>query len=108
MELGETSLETLRREMKEELNITPADPQLIGAYTGEDTHHTYPNQDEVYLIIAIYLVTKYEGEPKADLEEVAEFKWFSLDELPTKSEFHLPDWQGLVDTVAYIRQHLLV
>lgn len=107
MEFGETSQETLCREMKEELGIMPLDPQLVGAYAGEEAHHVYPNQDEVYLVIAIYLITKYEGEPKADLDEVAKLKWFSIDELPTRSEFHLPDWQALLDTVEYVRRHLL-
>ena len=49
MELGETYLETLRREIKEELNIEPINPELMGIFSGEKMYHKYEkSQDEVY------------------------------------------------------------
>lgn len=108
MEFGETPLQTLTREVREELgvDIASTNPQLINVYAGEEGHGFYPNQDEVYVVASVYLVTDYDGELNPDPEEVTELKWFSLDDLPPHSEINQPDLQPLLDTVAYIRQHL--
>jgi len=82
LELGETFIEALEREVKEELNVKPINPELVNVYSGEDIHYIYPNNDEVYCISAIYIVREYEGELKPDNDEVAELKWFDIDKMP--------------------------
>lgn len=82
MELGETYLQTLERELKEEINIKPIEPKLMGIYSGEKTYHEYPNGDKVYIVWVLFLVEKYEGILKEDQDEVLELKWFDLDQLP--------------------------
>lgn len=82
LELGETFLEALERELKEELNIMPINPEIVNIYSGNDLHFIYPNNDEVYCISIIYLVKEYEGELKPDYDEVSEIRWFDLDKLP--------------------------
>ncbi len=82
MELGETYLQTLERELKEEINIKPTNPKLMGIYSGEKTYHEYPNGDKVYVVWILFLVEKYEGTLKEDQDEVLELKWFDLENLP--------------------------
>ena len=82
MNLGETSLETLNRELKEELNIIPLNPELINVYSGEDLHVFYPNNDEVYSVVTLYLVEEFEGSLKPFEKEVEEVEWFEFDNLP--------------------------
>lgn len=82
MELGETYLQTLERELKEEINIKPINPQLLGIYSGEKTYHEYPNKDKAYVVLTLFFVEKYEGTLKEDNDEVLELRWFDLDELP--------------------------
>ena len=82
LELGETCLEALNRELKEELNIVPVNPKLFDVYSGEDLHVFYRNKDEVYSVVTLYIVKEYKGELKADNDEVIEIKWFEFDKLP--------------------------
>lgn len=89
LELGESFVDALERELKEELNIKPINPELVNVYSGKDLYFIYPNNDEVFLITAIYIVREYEGELKTDNDEVSEVKWFDIDKLP--DNIHDPD-----------------
>lgn len=80
IEPNETILETLDREMKEELNIKPINPELMGIYSG---YNKYPNEDEVYLFRTCFICTEYEGEISFNDKEVLEVRWFDVDNLPT-------------------------
>ena len=82
MELGETFIDTLNRELKEEINIIPINPKLVNIYSGEELHVFYPNNDEVYSVVALYLVTEFNGTLKPNNEEVDELKWFDIHMLP--------------------------
>ena len=44
LEPGETFLEALERELKEELNIKPINPEIVNIYSGKDLHIVYPNK----------------------------------------------------------------
>lgn len=102
LDLGETFEEALIREVKEELNIQVINPKLINVYSGEDIHLVYPNNDEVYGISALYLVTNYLGEIKIDQTEVEEVKWFDIDDIP--NEIHKPDQKALKDIIDYYKK----
>lgn len=82
MELGETQLQTLERELKEEINIKPINPELMGIYTGKNFYCEYPNEDKIYDVLCVFLVQEYEGNLQKDEEEVTELKWFDLENLP--------------------------
>lgn len=105
LELGETFIEALERELKEELNIKLVNPQEVGIYSGEEQHSIYPNGDEVYVVSAIYLVTEYEGELKPDEDEVSELKWFDINELP--NNIHIPDIKIIDDLINYYKNKIL-
>ena len=103
LELGETFLDCVKREVREELGIDIVDPVFIGTYSGEDMHYFYPNKDEVYIVSAVYLVTKYNGVINIDYNEVKEVKWFDIDSLP--ENIHDPDKKSVVDIINYYKVH---
>lgn len=82
MEPGEEYLETLQREIQEELNIKPINPKLMGIYSGKKLFITYPSKDQAYVINHVFLCEEYEGKINFLDGEVKELKWFDLDNLP--------------------------
>ncbi len=83
IELGERYIDTLNREIQEELNIKPIDPELMGIYSGKDLFNIYPkSKDQVYILNHVFFCESYEGEIKFLDGEVKDLKWFDLDNLP--------------------------
>lgn len=82
VELGETVEEAAKREMFEETGLVADELELLGVFSGEDTHYTYPNGDEVYVIDVKFVCRKYHGAMKPQASEVSELKYFSIAELP--------------------------
>lgn len=82
VEIDESVEETLKREIREELNIEVDDMELLGVYSGKEYHHVYPNGDETSCIDIVYICNKYHGEIELQKEEVLEVKWFNKDNLP--------------------------
>lgn len=101
LELGENFLEALERELQEELNIKPINLKLINIYSGNDMHLIYPNEDEVFIVAAIYLAEEYEGTLKLDNDEVAEVKWFDINKLP--KNLHNVDVKPINESINYIK-----
>lgn len=82
IEPGEKYLDALRREIKEELNIEPVEPELLGIYSGEELFNTYPNGDQVYALNHVFICENYTGEIDFKDGEVNELKWFDINNLP--------------------------
>ena len=62
IELGEQYIDTLNREIQEELNIKPINPELMGIYSGEDLFNIYPkSKDQVYILNHVFFCENYEG-----------------------------------------------
>lgn len=106
MEFGETPEQTLLREVQEELNITPTSYKIIGVYAGAENHVFYPNGDEVYVVVTLFLVDGYEGEIKPDQDEVLAVKWLSVDETVNKDEINPPDYHILLDTIKFVKKNI--
>ncbi len=81
IEVDETVEDALKRELFEEIGITPVDCTLFGVYSGPGLHHIYPNGDVCSCIDIVYLCKSYEGEIRFCDGEVTEVKWFSEKEL---------------------------
>ena len=58
--------------------------RAISRFSGEEFHHVYPNQDEVYIVDVVYLCKNYTGQLKAQEGEVERLAFFSADGLPEK------------------------
>ena len=83
IELGEKYIETLKREIKEELNIEPINPELMGIYSGKELFNIYPqSKDQVYVLNHVFFCEKYTGEIEFNDGEVKDLQWFDLDNLP--------------------------
>ena len=100
MEFGEEVLDTLKRELKEELNIEPVNPVFAGVYSGEKQHFRYPNEDEVYVTVFLFLVNDYNGNINFNDGEVIDLKWYDINNLP--ENIFIPDRTMLKDIKEFI------
>lgn len=82
IEPGEKYLESLKREIKEELNIEPINPILFGIYSGKELFNIYPNRDEVYALNHVFICENFEGTIDFNDGEVNQLKWFDINDLP--------------------------
>jgi ADP-ribose pyrophosphatase YjhB (NUDIX family) len=101
MEIGETFLETLEREVYEETNLKIYHPQLFGLYSGKKGLTQYANGDKVYSIQIIFHVREFEGELKRN-NESRELRFLHNNELPPNINPHqapfIYDWVEGVST----------
>ncbi|MDQ0350251.1 ADP-ribose pyrophosphatase YjhB (NUDIX family) [Alkalibacillus filiformis] len=82
MELGESTEDVARRELKEETNLEVGKLNLINVYSGPDQYIKAENGDEFYVVTISYYANDFTGEIKADLEESIQFSFFSPEQLP--------------------------
>jgi ADP-ribose pyrophosphatase YjhB (NUDIX family) len=82
VEIGETALEALKREVKEEtgLEVIKADPMAL--FSGKGQQFTYPNGDQVQGFALAFVVKKWKGQPSADGLESDKLQFFDLSRLP--------------------------
>ncbi|WP_214484196.1 NUDIX hydrolase [Bacillus sp. SM2101] len=83
-EMGETLEEVARRELFEETGLTANSLKLFNVFSGEEFYYKYPNGDEVYNVVSVFICTSFDGVCKKDVSEVADLQFFHLNELPEK------------------------
>ena len=81
---GETLEQAAARELIEETGLTANRLELFNVYSGNDFYYKYPHGDEVYNVISAYICRDYQGTLVQDDKEVADLRFFRLDELPDK------------------------
>lgn len=101
MELDESLLETLRREVFEETGLRVVRATPFGVYSDPRHSVTYPNGDRVQPVTLAFHVREWTGEPRADGEESLELAFFPLDRLPPEGRMHPPHLQTIRDFVRY-------
>lgn len=82
IELGEALEETATRELKEETNLDCNSFTLLNVFSGKDLYFKYPNGDELYSVVALYLANDASGELKITDGESFKLEYFSKDNLP--------------------------
>lgn len=82
LEVGETLEEIAKRELKEETNFDCENFTLLNVFSGNDFYFKYPNGDELYSVIALYLADDFKGSLKIIDDESIDLSFFSNSELP--------------------------
>lgn len=86
LDIGETLEETAIREVREETGLEISELELIHTFSGPDYHFILPNQDEIYVITAVYKAITYSGQLKLDKTEGLAIRFFAYDHLPENLE----------------------
>ena len=83
MEIGESTEEAARREVREETGLTVGALTLFGVFSGGALCHEYPNGDQAAIVSVVYRADGAEGDLRADGDEGLELRFFPAGELPT-------------------------
>jgi 8-oxo-dGTP pyrophosphatase MutT (NUDIX family) len=81
VEPGEVVEDAARRETFEETNLEVDEISFFGVFSGLELFYKYPNGDEVYNILIVYLSRDWRGEIKLN-DEHTEWRWFVANEIP--------------------------
>jgi ADP-ribose pyrophosphatase YjhB (NUDIX family) len=82
VELNETAMDALKREVMEETSLVVLDAEPMGLYSGPTQKFTYLNGDEIQCFSIAFIVRRWQGEPQADGIEGSELRFFALSQLP--------------------------
>ncbi|MEH7225247.1 NUDIX hydrolase [Bacillus sp. JJ1566] len=82
MEPGENLEETAKRELFEETGLVAEIYEHIDTLSGKELYFKYPNGDEVYNVIALFIASEISGDLKANDGESIDLKFFSKEEIP--------------------------
>jgi len=86
MEIGEAPEEAVIRETKEEMGLDIGEVELFDVFGGSELYHDYPGQGRVYGVSVAYIARGITGEPQVDGDEVAEARFFAVDDVPSNIE----------------------
>lgn len=85
LDLGETALEGLKREVYEETNLQITDAKLLMVRSGEKEKYVYPNGDVTYYLDLFFLAEVNDfSSLKINDGESKELKFYSFEELKKK------------------------
>ena len=82
MELGESTKETVIREVYEETGLSLGELSLFGVYSGKNYLCIAQNGDEFYVVTTVYTTSDYSGELSINDDESLKFEWVFTHELP--------------------------
>jgi len=82
MELGESTGETVKREVFEETGLQLGALSLFGVYSGKDYLCIAENGDEFYVVTTVYTTSEYYGEVTVNDCESLSFEWVDIHDLP--------------------------
>jgi len=81
MEPGELVEVAAKREILEESNLEIGEMSLFGVFSGPELFYKYPNGDEVYNVIIVYLSRDWCGDVELN-DEHTEWRWCPANEIP--------------------------
>ena len=81
IELGETLEETAARELREETGLSAERFCFLHLFSGPDFYFKYPNGDELYSVVVLYLAEGVYGEMKISDGESYEMRFFDREEM---------------------------
>lgn len=83
MEIGESLEQTAERELYEETGLKAETLKFVDILSGKDLYFKYPNGDEVYNVITVYLAEGISGKLQMNDGKSIELRYFSLPNLPS-------------------------
>lgn len=88
MELDESTIETARREIREETGLEVGSLSLFNVYSGKEFFKEFPNGDQVFTVSVVYFTNDVQGKIIPDAQEGLELGYFSFKDLPTALSSH--------------------
>jgi len=85
VEPGESILDAIVREVREETGIHIKVKKLVGLYSAPENIHIYPNGDKVHPITAVFLAQMIKGKLRADHVESQNVNFFLPTNLPSNT-----------------------
>lgn len=82
MELGESFVDTARREVLEETGLQVGELHLVEVFSGSECYRKLANGDEFYAVTAVYTTKEFSGELRLDEAESKDLQFFALNSLP--------------------------
>lgn len=82
MELGESTEETARREVKEETGLELGELKMIDVISGAENFVKAENGDEFYMVTVVYETEEFSGSITFDTSESLDFQFFKVNQLP--------------------------
>jgi 8-oxo-dGTP pyrophosphatase MutT (NUDIX family) len=81
VEPGEGLEIAARREVREETGLEMGELSLFSAFSGPELIYRYPNGDEVYGVMIVYLTRERRGEVCLN-DEHTDWHWFAVSDIP--------------------------
>jgi len=82
VELNETGLEALKREVREETGLEVRSAEPMALYSGPTQRFRYPNGDEIQCFSIAFIVQDWTGTPEADGAEGSEVRFWPPGDPP--------------------------
>jgi len=86
VELGESALDALRREVHEETGLIVLRARPFAIYTNPKYGTTYPNGDQIQPYSIAFLVDAWSGRVTPDGDESLDLQFFPLDHFPPSAQ----------------------
>jgi len=93
VEPGEDPLTTMRRELLEEIGVTPEHWRFVGTLVPEGSHETSAT-------FHIYQIDKWRGRPRLIGDEHTELRWFAVDALGCEADLALPQLGRMLESLS--------
>lgn len=84
MEPGESLQETAARELFEETGLEAHSLEHVDTYSGKHLYFQYPNGDEVYNVIAVFVAEKVSGPLRMRDGESLDLQYFNFSDPPQR------------------------
>ncbi len=95
VEIGDSALDSLKREVKEETGLNVLDATPFALYSHSRYSFEYPNGDRVQMFALAFRVDRWDGELVQKTDETIGAEFFSTDNLPDLHEVYAETLEDL-------------